>query len=140
MDEIKKIVLAYSGGLDTSIIIPWLREHYPKAEVLAMCTNVGQEVDLSGLERKAKASGASKLYLLDVREEFVKDYLFPLLRAGAIYEEKYLLGTSIARPLQAKHQVEVALKEGADAVLEEPPAENVAAVRPMIGEIEAVMQ
>jgi len=116
MDEIKKIVLAYSGGLDTSIIIPWLREHYPNAEVIAMCSNVGQEDDLTGLEAKAKASGASKLYLLDVREEFVKDYLFPVLRAGAIYEEKYLLGTSIARPLQAKHQVEVALKEGADAV------------------------
>jgi argininosuccinate synthase len=116
MGEIRKIVLAYSGGLDTSIIIPWLKEHYPGAEVIAMCTNVGQEDDLSGLEKKARASGASKLYLLDVREEFVRDYLFPLLRAGAIYEEKYLLGTSIARPLQAKHQVEVALKEGADAV------------------------
>jgi argininosuccinate synthase len=114
--EIKKIVLAYSGGLDTSIIIPWLKEHYPGAEVVALCTNVGQEDDLSGLEAKALRSGASKLYLLDVREEFVRDYLFPVLRAGAIYEDKYLLGTSIARPLQAKHQVEVALKEGADAV------------------------
>jgi argininosuccinate synthase len=115
-DDIKKIVLAYSGGLDTSIIIPWLKENYPGAEVVAVCTNVGQEDDLTGLEKKALASGASKLYLLDVREEFVKDYLFPLLRAGAIYEDKYLLGTSIARPLQAKHQVEVALKEKADAV------------------------
>jgi argininosuccinate synthase len=115
-DGIKKIVLAYSGGLDTSIIIPWLKENYPGAEVVAVCTNVGQEEDLSGLEKKALASGASKLYLLDVREEFVKDYLFPILRAGAIYEDKYLLGTSIARPLQAKHQVEVALKERADAV------------------------
>jgi argininosuccinate synthase len=115
-DGIKKIVLAYSGGLDTSIIIPWLKENYPGAEVVAVCTNVGQEEDLSGLERKALASGASKLYLLDVREEFVKDFLFPILRAGAIYEDKYLLGTSIARPLQAKHQVEVALKERADAV------------------------
>jgi argininosuccinate synthase len=115
-DGIKKIVLAYSGGLDTSIIIPWLKENYPGAEVVAVCTNVGQEDDLSGLEKKALASGASKLYLLDVREEFVKDYLFPILRAGAIYEDKYLLGTSIARPLQAKHQVEVALKEKADAV------------------------
>jgi argininosuccinate synthase len=118
MDEqdIKKIVLAYSGGLDTSIIIPWLKEHYPGAEVVALCTNVGQEDDLSGLEAKALKSGASKLYLLDVRDEFVRNYLFPVLRAGAIYEDKYLLGTSIARPLQAKHQVEVALKEGADAV------------------------
>jgi argininosuccinate synthase len=115
-DGIKKIVLAYSGGLDTSIIIPWLKENYPGAEVVAVCTNVGQEDDLSGLEKKALASGASKLYLLDVREEFVKDFLFPILRAGAVYEDKYLLGTSIARPLQAKHQVEVALKEKADAV------------------------
>jgi argininosuccinate synthase len=113
---INKIVLAYSGGLDTSIIIPWLRENYPGAEVIALCTNVGQEDDLSGLERKALASGASKLYLLDVREELVRDYLFPLLRAGAIYEDRYLLGTSIARPLQASHQVAVALKEGAEAV------------------------
>ena len=115
-DGIKKIVLAYSGGLDTSIIIPWLKENYPGAEVVAVCTNVGQDEDLSGLEKKALASGASKLYLLDVREEFVRDFLFPILRAGAIYEDKYLLGTSIARPLQAKHQVEVALKERADAV------------------------
>jgi argininosuccinate synthase len=115
-DGIKKIVLAYSGGLDTSIIIPWLKENYEGAEIIAMCTNIGQEDDLTGLEKKALASGASKLYLIDVREEFVKDYLFPLIRAGAIYEDKYLLGTSIARPLQAKHQVQVALKEKADAV------------------------
>ncbi len=114
--DIKKIVLAYSGGLDTSIIIPWLKEHYPGAEVVAMCTNVGQEDDLTGLEKKALASGASRLHVLDVREEFVRDYLFPVIRAGAIYEDKYLLGTSIARPLQARHQVAVALKEGADAV------------------------
>ncbi len=113
---VKKIVLAYSGGLDTSIIIPWLKENYSGAEVIAVCTDVGQNEDLSGLEAKAKASGASKLHLLDLREEFAKDYLFPLLRSGAIYEGKYLLGTSIARPLQAKAQVEVALKEGADAV------------------------
>ncbi len=113
---VKKIVLAYSGGLDTSIIIPWLKENYSGAEVIAVCTDVGQNEDLSGLESKAKASGASKLHLLDLREEFAKDYLFPLLRSGAIYEGKYLLGTSIARPLQAKAQVEVALKEGADAV------------------------
>ena len=115
-DKIKKIVLAYSGGLDTSIIIPWLKENYPGAEVVAVCANVGQNDDLSNLEEKALKSGASKLYLLDIREEFVTDFLFPILRAGAIYEGKYLLGTSIARPLQAKHQVQIALKEGADAV------------------------
>ena len=114
--DVKKIVLAYSGGLDTSIIIPWLKEKYAGAEVVAVCTDVGQNEDLSGLEKKAKDSGASKLYMLDLREEFARDYLFPMLRSGAIYEGKYLLGTSIARPLQAKAQVEVALKEGADAV------------------------
>jgi len=114
--NIKKIVLAYSGGLDTSIIIPWLKEKYAGAEVVAVCTDVGQNEDLSGLEKKAKDSGASRLYLMDLREEFAKDYLFPMLRSGAIYEGKYLLGTSIARPLQAKAQVEIALKEKADAV------------------------
>ncbi|MBT3272274.1 MAG: argininosuccinate synthase [Spirochaetales bacterium] len=113
---IKKIVLAYSGGLDTSIIIPWLKEHYPGAEIVGMCTNVGQDEDWDNMESKALASGASKLYIRDVREEFARDFLFPMLRAGAIYEGKYLLGTSIARPLQAKHQVDVALAEGADAV------------------------
>ncbi len=116
MHKVRKIVLAYSGGLDTSIIIPWLKENYEGAEVVAVCANVGQDEDLSGLEKKALDSGASKLYLLDVREEFVRDYLFPLLRAGAVYEGKYLLGTSIARPLQAKHQVAVALEEGADTL------------------------
>ncbi len=114
--EIKKIVLAYSGGLDTSIIIPWLKEQYPGAEVVGICTNVGQDEDWDGMEAKAIASGASKLFIRDVREEFARDYLFPMLRAGAIYEGKYLLGTSIARPLQAKHQVDVALSENADAV------------------------
>ena len=114
--DIRKIVLAYSGGLDTSIIIPWLKEHYGGAEVVGICTNVGQDEDFAELEERALAFGASKLYVRDVREEFVTDYLFPMLRAGAIYEGKYLLGTSIARPLQAKHQVEVALAEGADAV------------------------
>jgi argininosuccinate synthase len=114
--NVKKIVLAYSGGLDTSIIIPWLKEKYPGAEVVAVCTDVGQNEDLSGLEAKAKSSGASRYYLMDLREEFARDYLFPMLRSGAIYEGKYLLGTSIARPLQAKAQVEIALKEGADAV------------------------
>jgi argininosuccinate synthase len=115
-EKIKKIVLAYSGGLDTSIIIPWLKENYDGAEVIAVCTNVGQDEDFDKMEGRARASGASKLYIRDIREEFVADYLFPMLRAGAIYEGKYLLGTSIARPLQAKHQVEVALAEGADAV------------------------
>ena len=114
--KIKKIVLAYSGGLDTSIIIPWLREHYDDAEVIGVCTNVGQEEDWDQLREKAKASGASKLHIIDVRDEFVEDFIFPMLRAGAIYEGKYLLGTSVARPLQAKHQVQVAIEEGADAV------------------------
>ena len=114
--NIKKIVLAYSGGLDTSIIIPWLKEHYPDSEIVGMCTNVGQDEDWDNMEAKALASGASKLYIRDVREEFTTKFLFPMLRAGAIYEGKYLLGTSIARPLQAKHQVEVALAENADAV------------------------
>ena len=114
--SIKKICLAYSGGLDTSIIIPWLKEHYPGSEVIGICTNVGQDEDWDNMEEKALKSGASKLIIRDVREEFARDYLFPMLRSGAIYEGKYLLGTSIARPLQAKHQVDVALQEGADAV------------------------
>ena len=115
-EQIRKIVLAYSGGLDTSIIIPWLKEHYDGAEIVGVCTNVGQDEDFDSMEERALASGASKLYIRDIREEFVTDYLFPMLRAGAIYEGKYLLGTSIARPLQAKHQVDVAIAEGADAV------------------------
>src|SRR5579884_542447 len=110
-----KVVLAYSGGLDTSCIIPWLKEHYD-CEVIAYAANVGQPDDLSGIEAKALASGASKAHVLDLREEFIKDYAFPTLRAGAIYERKYLLGTSMARPVIAKHQVEIALLEGADAV------------------------
>jgi argininosuccinate synthase len=114
--EIKKIVLAYSGGLDTSIIIPWLKENYNGAEIIGICTNVGQDEDWDAMEAKALASGASKLYIKDIREEFARDYLFRIVRAGARYEGKYLLGTSIARPLQAKCQVEVALQEGADAV------------------------
>ncbi len=113
---IKKIVLAYSGGLDTSIIIPWLRENYPGAEVLCVCTNVGQVENWKAMEKKAIASGASSYELVDIREEFVSEFLFRLLRAGAVYEGKYLLGTSVARPLQAKVQVEIALREGADAV------------------------
>lgn len=113
--KLGKVVLAYSGGLDTSAIIPWLKENYD-CEVIAFAANLGQPDDLSNLEQKALASGASKLYLRDLREEFLTGYAFPTLRAGAIYERKYLLGTSMARPLTAKHQVEVALLEGADAV------------------------
>ena len=112
---IKKIVLAYSGGLDTSIIVPWLVENYG-CEVVCFTADVGQGEELEGLEAKALASGASQLIIRDLREEFAADYLFPVLRSGAIYERKYLLGTSIARPLIAKHQVDVAHQVGADAV------------------------
>jgi argininosuccinate synthase len=112
---IKKIVLAYSGGLDTSVIVPWLVENYG-CEVICFCADVGQGEELDGLEAKAKASGASQLVIRDLREEFAADYLFPVLQAGAVYERKYLLGTSIARPLIAKHQVDVAHQVGADAV------------------------
>jgi argininosuccinate synthase len=115
-NTIKKIVLAYSGGLDTSIIIPWLKENYSGAEVIGVCTNVGQDEDWEHMDEKAKKSGASKLYIRDIRDEFAREFLFPMVRAGAVYEGKYLLGTSIARPLQAKHVAEVALAEGADAV------------------------
>ncbi len=112
---IKKIVLAYSGGLDTSVIVPWLVENYG-CEVVCFCADVGQGEELAGLEAKAKASGASQLIIRDLREEFAADYLFPVLQAEAVYERKYLLGTSIARPLIAKHQVDVAHLVGADAV------------------------
>ena len=115
MTKPKKVVLAYSGGLDTSVIIPWLKENYG-CEVIAMAGDIGQGEELEGLEKKALATGASKLYIKDLREEFVCGYLWKLVRAGAVYEGKYLLGTSIARPLLAKAQVEVALEEGADAV------------------------
>jgi argininosuccinate synthase len=112
----QNIVLAYSGGLDTSCIIPWLKEQYGDVAVVAVAVDVGQPDDLSQIETKALASGASKAYVIDAREEFVREYVFPTLRAGAVYERKYLLGTSMARPLIAKHQVEIALLEGADAV------------------------
>lgn len=111
----KKIILAYSGGLDTSIAITWLREKY-NCEVVAMAADVGQGEELEPLHAKALKSGASKLYIEDAREEFVRDFCFPLLKAGALYEEKYFLGTAIARPAIAKRLVEVAEKEGADAV------------------------
>jgi argininosuccinate synthase len=111
----KKVVLAYSGGLDTSIIIPWLKENYGY-EVIAMAADLGQGEELAPLEEKSVKSGAAKIYIEDVRREFVEDYIFPTLRAGAIYEGKYLLGTSMARPLIAKKLVEVAAREGAGAV------------------------
>src|SRR5208282_2002919 len=111
----KKVVLAYSGGLDTSIIIPWLNENYGM-DVIAMIADVGQAEDLDAVVAKAYATGAKKAVVLDLREEFVREYVYPTVRAGAIYEHKYLLGTSIARPVIAKHQVEVALEEGAEAV------------------------
>lgn len=113
----KKIALAYSGGLDTSIIIPWLREHYEGCEVVAVCGDIGQgDEELQGIEDKARKSGACEVYVDDMREEFVRDYVWPMVRAGAIYEHKYLLGTSIARPLLAKRQVEAALETGCDAL------------------------
>jgi argininosuccinate synthase len=113
--EIAKIVLAYSGGLDTSTIVPWLKENYG-CDVVCYTANVGQGEELEGLEEKALASGASKIYIQDLREEFLTEYVFPTLQAGAIYERKYLLGTSFARPIIAKGQVEIAEMEGADAV------------------------
>ena len=116
MESIKKVVLAYSGGLDTSIIIPWLKENYNNCEVIAVAADVGQGKELSGLEEKAKKTGASKLYIEDLRQEFVEEYIFPTIKAGAVYENQYLLGTSFARPIIAKRLVEIAKKEGADAI------------------------
>ncbi|MDR2224711.1 MAG: argininosuccinate synthase, partial [Providencia sp.] len=114
---IKKIVLAYSGGLDTSAIIPWLKENYDGCEVVAFVADVGQDrEDLVGVEKKALQSGASECYVVDLREEFIKEYIYPVLKTGALYEGSYLLGTSMARPIIAKAQVEIALKVGADAV------------------------
>ncbi|MBQ2252610.1 MAG: argininosuccinate synthase, partial [Clostridia bacterium] len=114
--SIKKIVLAYSGGLDTSIIIPWLKEQYEGCEVIAVAADVGQGAELSGLEEKAIKTGASKLYIEDLTKEFVEDYIFPTVAAGAKYEGRYLLGTAFARPVIAKRIVEIALAEGADAI------------------------
>ena len=116
MKKFKKIVLAYSGGLDTSVIIPWLKENYDDPEIIAVSGDVGQGTELDGLEEKALKTGASKLYIEDLKEEFVQDYIFPTLKAGAKYEGQYLLGTSFARPIIAKRIVEIALKEGADAI------------------------
>ncbi len=115
-NNIKKVVLAYSGGLDTSIIIPWLKENYNNCEVIAVAGDVGQGTELDGLEEKAIKTGASKLYIEDLKKEFVEDYIFPTLKAGAVYEGEYLLGTSFARPVIAKRIVEIAIKEGADAI------------------------
>jgi len=116
LSKVRKVVLAYSGGLDTSVIVPWLKNNYGGCEVICMCANLGQADELDGLEEKALASGASKCYIEDLREEFITDYILPTLRAGAIYERKYLLGTSFARPIIARRQVEIAELEGADAV------------------------
>lgn len=112
----EKIILAYSGGLDTTVIIPWLKDEYPGSEVVAVCVDVGQGSETDGLEERAKKTGASKCYILDVREEFIKDYLYPMVKAGAVYEDKYLLGTSIARPLIAKKLVDIAKQEGGTAI------------------------
>ena len=112
---IKKIALAYSGGLDTSIIIPWLKENYPGCEIIAVCGDVGQGSETDGLEEKAKKTGASKLYIEDLTDEFVDDFIIPTMKAGAVYED-YLLGTSMARPVIAKRLAEIALQEGCDAI------------------------
>ncbi|MDD5021579.1 MAG: argininosuccinate synthase [Endomicrobiaceae bacterium] len=115
MSDIKKVVVAYSGGLDTSIILSWIKEHY-NAEVIACCVNVGQDKELTGLKEKAIKTGASKVYIIDAQKEFVTDYIFPAIKANALYENRYLLGTSLARPIIAKKIVEVAKKEKADAI------------------------
>lgn len=115
-EDIKKIVLAYSGGLDTSVMIPWLKENYPNAQVIAVSGDVGQSDELEGLEEKAIATGADKCFVLDLKDEFVEDYIFPCLKAGAKYEDVYLLGTSLARPVIAKGLVDIAIREGADAI------------------------
>lgn len=113
--EVKKVVLAYSGGLDTSVIVHWLQDKY-QCEIICFTADLGQEEELTGLEEKALKSGASKLYIRDLREEFLNDFVYPTLKAGAVYEREYLLGTSFARPLIAKHLVEIAELEGADAI------------------------
>jgi argininosuccinate synthase len=110
-----KIVLAYSGGLDTSVLLSWIKDNY-RAEMIAFCANIGQEEELRGLEQKAKRTGASRIYIVDLQEEFARDFIFPMIQAGAVYENQYLLGTSIARPLIAKGMIEIARKEKADAI------------------------
>src|SRR5438309_3952075 len=111
-----KIILAYSGGLDTSVILRWLKDNY-RAQIIAFCADIGQEEELAGLEEKALKTGATKCVIEDLREEFARDFIFPMFQASAIYENQYFLGTSIARPLIAKRMVEIAKKEGADAVV-----------------------
>src|SRR4026207_2219577 len=110
-----KIVLAYSGGLDTSVLLSWIKEKYD-AEMIAFCADIGQEEELTGLEKKARKTGASKIYIDDLQEEFASDFIYPMLRAAALYEGQYFLGTSIARPLIAKRMVEIAKAEKADAI------------------------
>ena len=116
MSDVKKVVLAYSGGLDTSVIIPWLKENYSNCEVIAMCADLGQGDEVAPIKEKALKSGASKVYIEDCTKEFVEDYIWPVLKAGSVYEGKYLLGTSFARPIIAQKLVEIAEKEGADAI------------------------
>ena len=115
-ENIKKVVLAYSGGLDTSVIIPWLKDHYNNCEVICVTADLGQGDELDPVHDKALKSGASKCYILDLKEDFIENYVWPCVKAGAVYEKKYLLGTSFARPLIAKHLVDIAHKEGADAI------------------------
>ena len=115
MAKIKKVVLAYSGGLDTSVIIPWLKENYDGCEVIACCADVGQGDELDAVHDKALASGASKVYIEDLTKEFLEEYVWPTLKAGAVYEDKYLLGTSFARPIIAKKLVEIAKQFVVDA-------------------------
>src|SRR5437762_6814000 len=114
-EKINKIVLAYSGGLDTSVMLRWLKDKY-QCEIVCYCADVGQGAEMDGLEEKAKATGASKLYVEDLREEFVRDYVWTSVKANAIYEGVYLMGTSLARPVIAKRQIEIAQNESADAV------------------------
>ena len=116
MAKVNKVVLAYSGGLDTSVIIPWLKDNYEGCEVIAVCADLGQGDELDAVEAKAYKSGASKVFIKDLKREFIENYIFPTLKAGAVYEGKYLLGTSFARPLIAKALVEIAEQEGADAI------------------------
>ena len=121
-EDIKKVVLAYSGGLDTSCIIPWLKENYNNCEVIAACADLGQGDELKPVYDKAIKTGASKCYILDLKEEFISDYVWPTVKAGAVYEKKYLLGTSFARPLIAKKLVEIAEKEAAHELFDKKSA------------------
>ena len=126
-----KIVLAYSGGLDTSVLLSWIKEKYD-AEMICFCANIGQEEELKGLDKKAKATGASKIYIDDLQDEFAADFIYPMMRAGAIYEGQYFLGTSIARPLIAKRMLEIARKEGANALYEGEYLLGTSIARPLI--------